>query len=769
MLLQQYFSSKILFTFLIVAITASISAQYSSQTVIDSFQTLINKEQDDELKASLYKSAIDHPSIKIEDDIKKVFKKATKQFFKKEDKTHFLNLSIDFASKLALIGELESSKKAYQEIIGQTFIKEYLDHYGRALNGISRISHQRGGGRQSLNYALESINALRESNFYNSLCQSYVEASIFYRNQGILDSAMMYVDTAIIVGRQIEKNKQQLSSAFSTKGRLYRMTGDNESAKENYLEAETVALEENNEKSLAVIYNNLGNIGHISGNYETALTYYLKSLNIKEKENNQKGISIAYHNIGAIKYDMKDWDNAKKEFSKSLQIANQLDYKNLKIHNYLKLGNISYEQLNYDTSLTYFKNAESIADSINFATGLISSKLGLGKSLLKLNNFEDASVYLLDGLSLAEKTTQKHYESSLLVHLAELYRKVKNSKEYEDTKDVNLTDKQIETLLLRAKNLADEMNNAENKIEALEGLHLFYSSKKNYLNDANVLSQLVVLKDSLFSKERTESMTEWETKYETSEKEKQIVKLEAEKEIEAVKRKSLYSLLFGVVLFFSTLLFTGYNFIKLRNKKRQANQRELFRSKLSSDLHDDVGSLLTGLAMQSELAANFVDDKMKPTLNKIQEMSRDAMSRMRDTVWAIDSRKDTYHDLIDRMRDFGEDILNPTNFQFSLLVNIRNKNERISPELRQNLYMIFKEALTNVAKYSNGDKVVVRLSEEKNNLNLKIQDNGIVVEKDIKTSGIGISSMKQRAQDLGGILEISFNKKGYFVEANIPT
>lgn len=85
---------------------------------------------------------------------------------------------------------------------------------------------------------------------------------------------------------------------------------------------------------------------------------------------------------------------------------------------------------------------------------------------------------------------------------------------------------------------------------------------------------------------------------------------------------------------------------------------ETIRTKISADLHDDVGTILSGLAMQSQMLAFSAKEEQKESLLDFSKMSHDAMERMRDTVWAIDSRKDKYENLIDRMRDFVERNLN---------------------------------------------------------------------------------------------------------------
>lgn len=189
-----------------------------------------------------------------------------------------------------------------------------------------------------------------------------------------------------------------------------------------------------------------------------------------------------------------------------------------------------------------------------------------------------------------------------------------------------------------------------------------------------------------------------------------------------------------------------------RLKINKIREQEQLRSKISNDLHDDVGGLLTGLSMQSELLEMSLDGKQKNLARKIKKLGQKALSSMRDTVWAIDASKDDILSLIDRMKDHAEMTLGAA--ELSILYDIQLKDDKqiLSPIIRQQTYLIFKEVITNAAKHTNGDTVVVNLKVEKKSLQLEVQDNG-TVEK-IKTSGLGLSSIKNRAKSINGKLDI---------------
>ena len=146
-------------------------------------------------------------------------------------------------------------------------------------------------------------------------------------------------------------------------------------------------------------------------------------------------------------------------------------------------------------------------------------------------------------------------------------------------------------------------------------------------------------------------------------------------------------------------LLVAYGIVQIIFKIRleQKLKMERIRTKISSDLHDDVGTVLSGLAMQSEILGMTASQEQKSKLNRIGELSRDAMLKMRDIVWAIDSRKDNMENLTDRINEYAQELLIPLDFDFDLQSNISGAKS-LPVDVRQNLFLICKEALTNIAK-----------------------------------------------------------------------
>lgn len=242
--------------------------------------------------------------------------------------------------------------------------------------------------------------------------------------------------------------------------------------------------------------------------------------------------------------------------------------------------------------------------------------------------------------------------------------------------------------------------------------------------------------------------------------------------IKIVKRQVWYKRWWALLLF--AMAGTGIVAYALRYRYRQQIKRqkdmEQLRTKISSDLHDDVGSILTGLAMQSEIMALEATQEQKESLEEMAVMSRDAMGRMRDTVWAIDSRKDNYKNLISRIHSFAESSFSKKNIAYNFDVQNLDVTQSINPDIRQGIYLIAKEAIANIIKHSDATEVQIQLDGIGKGLRLVVRDNGthqIEISMLHKSAGMGLSNMKMRAENMGGTLHYS-SDRGFALKLIVP-
>jgi signal transduction histidine kinase len=185
------------------------------------------------------------------------------------------------------------------------------------------------------------------------------------------------------------------------------------------------------------------------------------------------------------------------------------------------------------------------------------------------------------------------------------------------------------------------------------------------------------------------------------------------------------------------------------------------RNRIASDLHDDIGASLSSIRIYSGAAGKkFQDDPVeaKQLIERINSSSSGLMDRMSDIVWSINPKNDNVESIVFRMKSQASEVLAPLDVEIEYSIDREAEGIQPSMTARRNIYLVFKEAINNVAKYSASTHVWVELSVKQGMLELVVRDNGVGFELSQVKSGNGTSSMRQRAESLGGKLTIETAK-----------
>ncbi len=189
---------------------------------------------------------------------------------------------------------------------------------------------------------------------------------------------------------------------------------------------------------------------------------------------------------------------------------------------------------------------------------------------------------------------------------------------------------------------------------------------------------------------------------------------------------------------------------------RRVREIERLRTRIASDLHDDIGSALTRISVHSQqILARKDPDRMIQSTEKINELSRDTISTMSDIVWSIDARNDTLSDFLGRMQDLTHSMLSEREIRVSFTQKGMDNKRPMRVEVRQNLYYIFKEAIHNIARHSGADSVEISIDNSVSMFHMLISDNGSGFDPDSVKGGNGLKNMKMRAARIGASLEMS--------------
>lgn len=206
----------------------------------------------------------------------------------------------------------------------------------------------------------------------------------------------------------------------------------------------------------------------------------------------------------------------------------------------------------------------------------------------------------------------------------------------------------------------------------------------------------------------------------------------------------------------------GLGFYVFRMRLHQITKINKIRLDLANDLHDEVGGNLTYLQMllSSLRGKSGLDRELESGLKTVQETS----AVLRDVVWAIDTDKHDLKDFVERVHDTLFEMLTDTRFTYQFDRSQIRNNIQLDPTIKQNMFLIFKEAIHNVVKHSKGDAVQVYLALRGRNLVLSVRDNGPCQSSPSGTRGQGLKSMSTRARKMNAALNIDFSEAGCYVQ-----
>jgi two-component sensor histidine kinase len=196
------------------------------------------------------------------------------------------------------------------------------------------------------------------------------------------------------------------------------------------------------------------------------------------------------------------------------------------------------------------------------------------------------------------------------------------------------------------------------------------------------------------------------------------------------------------------------------------------RTKIARDLHDEVGSTLTSINILSKVSqGNLEKDKSRASelLQKITEQSANMQQSMSDIVWSIRPDNDKLENLVIRMREYLGQTAEPKNLLVEFFADEKILKESLTMPQRQNIFLIYKEAINNAVKYARCKRISVFLGKENNHIKLLIEDDGLGFDPGRVTSSSGLKNMRDRAKELKGSLIInSSREEGTKVELRCP-
>jgi signal transduction histidine kinase/ligand-binding sensor domain-containing protein len=202
-------------------------------------------------------------------------------------------------------------------------------------------------------------------------------------------------------------------------------------------------------------------------------------------------------------------------------------------------------------------------------------------------------------------------------------------------------------------------------------------------------------------------------------------------------------------------------------EKKQAIEKE--RTRIATDMHDDLGAGLSQIKFLSE-AIGMKRQKHLPIeeeVSSIRSFSDEMIDKMGEIVWALNEKNDTLSDLLSYTRSYAVEYLAQNSIKCHVEEPDNISQDYVSSEVRRNIYLTVKESLHNIVKHAQATEVFIKI-EISNWLSIQIRDNGIGINNSPKNSwGNGLVSMNNRVKELKGTFKIE-NMEGTLITIKVP-
>ena len=528
---------------------------------------------------------------------------------------------------------------------------------------------------------------------------------------------------------------------------------------------------------MAALFNKMGIVYQKQGKLGESLSKQLLALAIYESTNNRAYQAICINNIAIIHQNLGDLEQSLDYHQQALNLRVELADNKGEGTSYLNMANVFLKLSDTVSAIDYYDKALSIFQHFNDDEAYSAALNNLGKVYLAQKQYAIALPYLEKAMNLRLKAEDKKALSSTYAKLGEAYlgiNKMVLSKE----------------MLIESLALANEVGVVEEEMETVGLLADLYSKTDRYDSAYFYGKAYRALRDSVYTHRLDQQIVEVQARYDTQRQKSEnelLVRMNQLYESQLTQRKTeIWLLIFVLISFTGAGIFFYYRYrqrqrdlhtqalLKLNEKRMQAviDAQESERRRIARDLHDGVGQKLSGIRLQWESMKMQVE-------NPVREERFVFMSKLLDET--VQEVRNISHQMMPKeLEQFGlipaiEQTLLKS-FEFSDLVyefEHHGMEERVPQVIELALFRILQELISNIIKHSQATQVTIQLINNKRNLVMVVEDDGVgVAYSPVKPSGkagIGMMNVESRVEAIKGHLYIeSENGKGMAITIRIP-
>lgn len=212
-----------------------------------------------------------------------------------------------------------------------------------------------------------------------------------------------------------------------------------------------------------------------------------------------------------------------------------------------------------------------------------------------------------------------------------------------------------------------------------------------------------------------------------------------------------------ILILFLAIVWSLYNY-----RVRKLLEIERVRLRIASDLHDEIGSGLSGIALAGDLFnQESLNGNNRPEIvSRIASNARNLAASLDSIVWLIDPSKESILHFLQKCKQTAQELLADKEIKITDNVLETYHSMPISSIKRRNMYLIFKETVHNVLKHSDSEFVEISFDQIEGWFRIIVKDSGIGFDEKKVNKGHGLENIRRRAGEMKSILEIISSEEG---------
>jgi two-component system, NarL family, sensor kinase len=522
---------------------------------------------------------------------------------------------------------------------------------------------------------------------------------------------------------------------------------DNFKAEKDFEELLPIVQKNKEYQNTIECYNGLGIIQESRGNRNAALEFYLQGLKVAEQQKMDYQIGMLLNNIGLIKFYNKQYKDARNDLERGVKYAEKLNELRLALNLHNNLGLVSSSQNDYKTALGHYRQTLKKAHYLGFPQAIAVAHLNLANSMNEIGHPDSALIYIDSSILIFERIGDNHFVSRPYFLKAGIIQAKGN--------------------LDLAFELANKGLSYARKVsgfqEIAQGMQLkseILKEKGLYQEALEAFERFHTITDSLSEVNNSEKIAELQLVYDMEKKDAEITLLEKENALKASRLNIIIvSSISAIILI---LAFFSNRQIRLRRRQQREFTQKLIasiddeRSRISRDLHDDIGQSLSVIKAK----INLIEKGRREQLEGLETELGEVINQTRQLSHSLHP---SYLEKIGITRSVAslmDRIQRGTGIVCSY--EIDERFEHLGIYYQSQLYRIIQECVNNTLKHAEAKALKLILSYSDDQFLFEYMDNGKGMQSDRLKTGIGMDTIRERSNKIGGkVYYGDVNGKGF--------